>query len=167
MCLGLFSFFFLDSKSRSVFYEYRKGRSEPVFGERSLHVYKRSPIGCSNSSIQMTIFPRRMHGITVDNKLQVANLEDGIVRSQELSNTSARVLHVAASAGARTVRNPRAERTLLNVHFPDRRRALPSLHISIHRDTMGSTTLPVALQNKLLGYGRASSAHLSALNLDL
>ena len=32
---------------------------------------------------------------------------------------------------------------------------------------MGSTTLPVALQNKLLGYGRASSAHLSALNLDL
>ncbi|KAJ5438478.1 Sphingosine-1-phosphate lyase [Penicillium daleae] len=32
---------------------------------------------------------------------------------------------------------------------------------------MGSVALPVALQNKLVGYGRASSAHLSAVNLDL
>jgi sphinganine-1-phosphate aldolase len=32
---------------------------------------------------------------------------------------------------------------------------------------MGSMALPVALQNKLVGYGRASSAHLSAVNLDL
>ncbi|KAJ6171352.1 hypothetical protein N7470_000419 [Penicillium chermesinum] len=32
---------------------------------------------------------------------------------------------------------------------------------------MGSSSFPVALQNKLVGYGRASSAHLSALNIDL
>lgn len=32
---------------------------------------------------------------------------------------------------------------------------------------MSSQALPVALQSKLLGYGRAGSAHLSALNLDL
>ncbi|KAJ5105326.1 hypothetical protein NUU61_002673 [Penicillium alfredii] len=32
---------------------------------------------------------------------------------------------------------------------------------------MSSSTLPVALQSKLLGFGRASSAHLSAFNLDL
>ncbi|KAJ5129349.1 uncharacterized protein N7515_005388 [Penicillium bovifimosum] len=32
---------------------------------------------------------------------------------------------------------------------------------------MSSSMMPVALQNKLAGYGRASSAHLSALNLDL
>lgn len=32
---------------------------------------------------------------------------------------------------------------------------------------MSSAVLPVALQNKLVGYGRASSAHLSAVNLDL
>ncbi|KAJ5720616.1 uncharacterized protein N7483_008550 [Penicillium malachiteum] len=32
---------------------------------------------------------------------------------------------------------------------------------------MSSSALPVALQNKLLGYSRASSAHLSALNLDI
>jgi sphinganine-1-phosphate aldolase len=32
---------------------------------------------------------------------------------------------------------------------------------------MSSSMLPVALQNKLVGYGRASSAHLSALNIDL
>jgi sphinganine-1-phosphate aldolase len=32
---------------------------------------------------------------------------------------------------------------------------------------MNPSTLSVALQNKLLGYGRVSSAHLSALNLDL
>ncbi|KAJ5485268.1 Sphingosine-1-phosphate lyase [Penicillium diatomitis] len=32
---------------------------------------------------------------------------------------------------------------------------------------MGSSALPVALQNKLVGYGRASKAHLSAVNLDL
>ncbi|KAJ5896466.1 Sphingosine-1-phosphate lyase [Penicillium subrubescens] len=32
---------------------------------------------------------------------------------------------------------------------------------------MSSSALPVALQNKLVGYGRASSAHLSAVNLDL
>ncbi|KAJ6127274.1 hypothetical protein N7523_002886 [Penicillium sp. IBT 18751x] len=32
---------------------------------------------------------------------------------------------------------------------------------------MMNPALPVALQNKLLGYGRASSAHLSAVNLDL
>jgi sphinganine-1-phosphate aldolase len=30
---------------------------------------------------------------------------------------------------------------------------------------MSSSMLPVALQNKLVGYGRVSSAHLSALNL--
>ncbi|KAJ6128575.1 hypothetical protein N7471_009792 [Penicillium samsonianum] len=32
---------------------------------------------------------------------------------------------------------------------------------------MSSSMLPVALQNKLIGYGRVSSAHLSASNLDL
>ncbi|KAJ6140962.1 hypothetical protein N7497_011855 [Penicillium chrysogenum] len=32
---------------------------------------------------------------------------------------------------------------------------------------MSSSMLPVALQNKLVGYGRVSSAHLSASNLDL
>ncbi|CEJ60757.1 Sphingosine-1-phosphate lyase [Penicillium brasilianum] len=32
---------------------------------------------------------------------------------------------------------------------------------------MSSSALPVALKNKLVGYGRASSAHLSAVNLDL
>lgn len=32
---------------------------------------------------------------------------------------------------------------------------------------MKPSVLPVALQNKLVGYGRASSAHLSAVNLDL
>lgn len=32
---------------------------------------------------------------------------------------------------------------------------------------MSPQPLPVALQNKLLGYGRAGSAHLSAINLDL
>ncbi|KAJ5745145.1 Sphingosine-1-phosphate lyase [Penicillium odoratum] len=32
---------------------------------------------------------------------------------------------------------------------------------------MSYSAFPVALQNKLLGYGRASSAHLSVLNLDL
>lgn len=32
---------------------------------------------------------------------------------------------------------------------------------------MTSSALPVALQNKLLGYGRVGSAHLSTLNLDL
>ncbi|KAJ5368681.1 Sphingosine-1-phosphate lyase [Penicillium cataractarum] len=32
---------------------------------------------------------------------------------------------------------------------------------------MSSAVLPVALQNKLVGYGRASRAHLSAVNLDL
>lgn len=32
---------------------------------------------------------------------------------------------------------------------------------------MSSSMLPVALQNKLIGYGRVSSAHLSAANLDM
>jgi len=32
---------------------------------------------------------------------------------------------------------------------------------------MKPSALPVALQNKLVGYGRASSAHLAAVNLDL
>lgn len=32
---------------------------------------------------------------------------------------------------------------------------------------MGSSALPVALQSKLVGYGRASRAYLSAVNLDL
>lgn len=30
-----------------------------------------------------------------------------------------------------------------------------------------SSPLPVALQNKLQGFGRASTTHLSALNIDL
>jgi sphinganine-1-phosphate aldolase len=32
---------------------------------------------------------------------------------------------------------------------------------------MASSVLPVALQNKLLGYGRAPNAQLAALNFDL
>lgn len=63
---------------------------------------------------------------------------------------------------------PGGTRTLLNVHLSDQLSELSIITtLLISRDTMSSQALPVALQSKLLGYGRAGSAHLSAINLDL
>lgn len=55
-----------------------------------------------------------------------------------------------------------------NVHLSDQLSELCIITtLLITRDTMSSQALPVALQSKMLGYGRAGSAHLSAINLDL
>lgn len=65
-------------------------------------------------------------------------------------------------------RHSLVERSLLNVHLSDQLSELCIITtLLIFRDTMSSQALPVALQSKLLGYGRAGSAHLSAINLDL